>query len=69
MGDPLPKGDKLNKVFDGDALKNVHLGNPEVLMQSHSDRAVLLLRQVKDFRSQVFGSNPIKPDFVEQLPC
>ena len=61
MGEPPPKGDKLKDVFNDDALKNVNLGSPVVVMQSHLIKPsyFLLLWQVVDFWSRVFGPNPI----------
>ena len=37
MGDLLPKGDKLREVLDSETAKDVHLGSPEVVVQSHSN--------------------------------
>jgi phage FluMu protein gp41 len=67
MGDLLPKGDKLREVFDSDAAKNVQLESPEVVVQSHLNQGILLLRQFIYFRGHVFGPNSIEPRRLPKL--
>lgn len=33
MGEPFPQGDELREVVDENALENVQLGNPVVVVQ------------------------------------
>lgn len=43
MGKLLPKVDKLSQMLNCETMHDVHLGGPEIVVESFLDRTILLL--------------------------
>jgi hypothetical protein len=61
IGDHFLKADKWLNVLHLQTLSQIDLANPKVILEGVLHRRIVLLSEIKEYWSNFFGSNSIKP--------